>query len=142
MGQSRSSLSADAAQLLNLSVRQLHRLPKGLPTAGRGWPRPRQPDPPAHNAADAHRARRELQLATTKHASFNQQHLTEESGRGGGDHAHAPPCTESEGSGRRRSSASATARHRRRRNRYPRKGMLTPARRQPARSAGRPLPAD
>lgn len=55
----------------------------------------------AHNAVDPERAHRVVELATTKYAGFNQQHLTEMLAR-----RRRPP------------------RHRRRRDRYPREGML------------------
>ena len=69
-------VSAEAAQLLNLSVRQLRRL-HGDYRRRRGGPQSRQPRAPAPQRSPPCSARRVVELATTRHAGFNQQHLTE-----------------------------------------------------------------
>jgi transposase len=118
-------VGAEAAQLLNLSVRQLRHLrsnyrKRGAVALSHGN-RGRQP----HNAVDPDLARRVVELATTTYAGFNQQHLTEmlaeeEDVRLSRPTVHrilkaagvpAPRCRR-------------PPRHRRRRDRYPREGML------------------
>ena len=69
-------VNAEAAELLGLSVRQLRRLRGSYRKSGAAalshGNRGRQP----HNAVGDEQSRRVVELATTKYAGFNQQHLT------------------------------------------------------------------
>ena len=118
-------VNAEAAQLLNLSVRQVRRLrsdyrKRGAAALSHGN-RGRQP----HNAVDPDLARRVVELATAKYAGFNQQHLTEmlaeeEDIRLSRPSVHRILKAAGVPAPRRR----RPPRHRRRRDRYPREGML------------------
>jgi transposase len=70
-------VNAEAAQLLNLSVRQVRRLRSDYRKRGAAALRHGNRGRQAHNAVEPDLARRVVELATTKYADFNQQHLTE-----------------------------------------------------------------
>lgn len=118
-------VNAEAAELVGLSVRQLRRLrstyrEQGAAALSHGN-RGRQP----HNAIEEALARRIVELATTKYAGFNQQHLTEmlaeqEAIRVSRPTVHRILKAAGIPAVRRR----RPPRHRRRRDRYPREGML------------------
>lgn len=118
-------VNAEAAQLLNLSVRQLRRLRSDYRTRGAAalshGNRGRQP----HNAVDAELARRVVELATTKYVGFNQQHLTEMLAEEEGITLSRPTVHRIlKGAGVPAPRRRRPPRHRRRRDRYPREGML------------------
>jgi transposase len=83
-------VNAEAAELLGLLVRQLHRLRGSYRTLGAAalsyGNRGRQP----HNAVGDERSRKVVELATTKYAGFNQQHLTEMLAEAEGIHLSRP----------------------------------------------------
>jgi transposase len=118
-------VNAEAARLLELSVRQLQRMKAAYAELGAAalshGNRGRRP---AH-ALDPELARRVVELATTTYAGFNQQHLTELLVEEHGLAISRPSVH------RILTAAGVPAprkrrppRHRRRRDRYPKAGML------------------
>lgn len=118
-------VNREAAALLDRSVRQLRRLRseyrrRGAAALSHGN-RGRQP----HNAADPKLARRVVELATTKYAGFNQQHLSEMLAEEEGIQLSRPTVHRIlKAAGVPAPRRRRPPRHRRRRDRYPREGML------------------
>lgn len=118
-------VNAEAAELMGLSVRQLRRLrsryrERGAAALSHGN-RGRQPS----NAVEEALSRRIVQLATTKYAGFNQQHLTEMLAEEEGIRVSRPTVHRIlRGAGIPAPHRRRPPRHRRRRDRYPREGML------------------
>src|ERR1700693_1933233 len=118
-------VNAEAAELLGLSVRQVRRLHNSYRDLGAAalshGNRGRQP----HNAVDDEVLRRVVELATTKYAGFNQQHLTEKLGEEEGIRLSRPTVHRIlKAAGVPAPRRRRPPRHRRRRDRYPREGML------------------
>jgi transposase len=118
-------VNAEAAELLNLSIRQVRRLrsqyrERGAAALSHGN-RGRQP----HNVVEPQLAQRVVELATTKYAGFNQQHLTEMLAEEEGILLSRPTVHRIlRAAGVPAPRRRRPPRHRRRRDRYQREGML------------------